>query len=124
LFDRKVIRLLHPGIVATVYFLARQTPRGKPKFRSSAKAASPRLCRACPQAPKVAARLPDLAGAWGQPPYNSTLYHSALRLDELTLPRVRRTRSFAAPRLWRIALPKPKPPNAELGVKEKREPSH
>jgi gamma-glutamylcyclotransferase (GGCT)/AIG2-like uncharacterized protein YtfP len=38
LFDRKVIRLLHPGIVATVYFLARQTPRGKPEFRSSAEA--------------------------------------------------------------------------------------
>ena len=30
LFDRKVIRLLRPGIVATVYFLARHTPRGRP----------------------------------------------------------------------------------------------
>jgi len=38
LFDRKVIRLLHPGIVASAYFLARRTPRGKPKFRSSAEA--------------------------------------------------------------------------------------
>ena len=36
LFDRKVIRLLRPGIQASAYFLARQTPRGQPKFRSPA----------------------------------------------------------------------------------------
>jgi gamma-glutamylcyclotransferase (GGCT)/AIG2-like uncharacterized protein YtfP len=36
LFDRKVIRLLRPGILASAYFLARRTPRGKPEFRSSA----------------------------------------------------------------------------------------
>lgn len=40
LFDRKVIRLLRPGILASAYFLARQTPRGIPKFRGSAEAKS------------------------------------------------------------------------------------
>jgi gamma-glutamylcyclotransferase (GGCT)/AIG2-like uncharacterized protein YtfP len=38
LFDRKLIRLLRPGILASAYFLARQTPRGQPKFRISAEA--------------------------------------------------------------------------------------
>ena len=38
LFDRKVIRLLRPAILVSAYFLARQTPRGQPRFRSSAEA--------------------------------------------------------------------------------------
>jgi hypothetical protein len=32
--------LLRPGILASAYFLARQTPRGIPKFRGSAEAKS------------------------------------------------------------------------------------
>jgi len=45
LFDRKIVRLLRPGILASAYFLARRTPRGKPKFRGSAEAkrASPNI---------------------------------------------------------------------------------
>lgn len=45
LFYRKVVRLLHPEILATAYFLARQTPRGEKvhKIRSFGGRAPPAI---------------------------------------------------------------------------------
>jgi gamma-glutamylcyclotransferase (GGCT)/AIG2-like uncharacterized protein YtfP len=52
LFYRKVVRLLHPEILATAYFLARQTPKGEKVLTAK-----------CPSR-LVGSHLPDVAGGY------------------------------------------------------------